>query len=91
MGLALSRRGRGPSFVSRLRARYIARVGIVNRRNAVLGWSVWQIGKRVGKRKARSAAPSVEGGKPNKSAVALLLAGVAGALTFWRRRSSDTE
>ena len=66
-------------------------MGIVNRRNAALGWAVWQVGKRVGKKKARGAAPSVEGGKPNKSAIALLLAGLAGALAFWRRSSSDTE
>jgi hypothetical protein len=64
-------------------------VGIVNRRNAVLGWTVWKVGKRVGKKKARQAAPSVEGGRPNKSAIAIALAAVAGALAFWRR-SADT-
>ena len=57
-----------------------------NRRNAFLGWSVWQLGKRIGKRKAKGAAPAVEGGKPNKSALALAVAGLAGTLTFWRRR-----
>jgi hypothetical protein len=57
-------------------------VGIINRRNAVLGWGVWKIGKRV----ARGAAPSVEGGRPNRSAIAVFLAGAAGALTFWRKR-----
>ena len=61
-------------------------MGIVNRRNAVLGWSVWTIGKRVAKRKAKSAAPSVEGGKPNKSLIAMGVAGAVGALTFWRRQ-----
>jgi hypothetical protein len=66
-------------------------VGIVNRRNAVLGWSVWTIGKRVAKRKAKSAAPSVEGGRPNKSFLAVAVAGAIGALTFWRsRRDSDS-
>jgi len=30
-------------------------MSIVNRRNAVLGWGVWQIGKRLGKRKIRNA------------------------------------
>jgi hypothetical protein len=57
-------------------------VGIVNRRNAVLGWGVWKIGKRV----VRGTAPSVAGGRPNRSFVAVLLAGTAGALTFWRKR-----
>jgi hypothetical protein len=66
-------------------------VGIVNRRNAVLGWGVWKIGKRVMRRKAKSAAPSVEGGRPNKSLLAVALAGLAGALTFWRKRSSGDE
>ena len=29
-------------------------MGIVNRRNAVVGWVVWNVGKRVAKRKAKS-------------------------------------
>ena len=61
-------------------------MGIVNRRNAVLGWGVWKLGKRVARRKAKSAAPSVEGGRPNKSLLAVGVAGLAGALTFWRKR-----
>jgi len=66
-------------------------VGIVNRRNAVLGWGTWKLGKRMVKRKAKSAAPSVEGGRPNRSSVAVLVAGAAGALTFWRKRRSGGE
>ena len=62
-------------------------MGIVNRRNAVLGWGVWKIGKRVAKRKAKGAAPSVEGGRPNKPLLGMVsLAGIAGALTFWRKK-----
>jgi hypothetical protein len=61
-------------------------VGIVNRRNAVLGWGVWKVGKRVMKRKAKGAAPTVEGGRPNKSLLAVSAAGLMGALTFWRKR-----
>jgi hypothetical protein len=62
-------------------------MGIVNRRNAVLGWGVWKVGKRVAKRKAKGAAPSVEGGRPNKPLLGMVsLAGIAGALTFWRKR-----
>jgi hypothetical protein len=62
-------------------------VGIVNRRNAVLGWGVWKIGKRVAKKKAKGAAPSVEGGRPNKPLLGMVsLAGIAGALTFWRKK-----
>jgi hypothetical protein len=65
-------------------------VGIVNRRNAVLGWGVWTIGKRVAKRKAKSAAPSVEGRRPNKSLLALAVAGTVGALTFWRKTRDES-
>jgi hypothetical protein len=61
-------------------------VGIVNRRNAALGWGVWKMGKRVMKRKAKGATPSVEGGRPNKSLLAVSVAGLVGALTFWRKR-----
>jgi hypothetical protein len=65
-------------------------VGILNRRNAVMGWAVWKLVKRVGKRKARSAAPAVEGGKPNKSLVAVVLAAAAGAAAFLRGRRGES-
>jgi hypothetical protein len=66
-------------------------VGVFNRRNAAVGWFAWAIGKRMLKKKAKSAAPSIDPAskKPNKSAVALLVAGTVGALTFWRKRSGD--
>jgi hypothetical protein len=70
-------------------------MSIVNRRNAVLGWAVWQVSKRIAKLKAKSAAPSVEGGRPNKPALAVGAAGLAGAAagvaTFWRRRRNGGE
>jgi hypothetical protein len=68
-------------------------VGIFNRRNAVVGWLTVSVAKRVLKRKAKDAAPSLdpETRKPNKSAVALLVAGAAGALTFWRKRSGGGD
>jgi MYXO-CTERM domain-containing protein len=65
-------------------------MAIVNRRNAVLGWSVWQVAKRVGKRKAKGAVPKVEDGRPNKSLIAVVGAAVAGALAFLRTRRGDT-
>jgi LPXTG-motif cell wall-anchored protein len=66
-------------------------MGIVNKRNAVLGWLTWNVGKRVAKKKARSAVPAVEGGKPNKPAIGLAagLAALGGALVFWRRKKGD--
>ena len=68
-------------------------MGIVNRRNAVLGWGVWKVGKRLAKRKARGAVPSVdpETKRPNKSAIATAIAVVGGALMFWRKKRSDGE
>ena len=66
-------------------------MGIINRRNAVLGWGVWKVAKRFGKKKARDAVPG--GGEHaglNKSAIASMLAAVGGALWFWRKKSDDT-
>jgi hypothetical protein len=64
-------------------------VGILNRRNAVLGWAVWKVGKRTAKRKAKGAAPGIEGGRPNRSLLAASgLAGALGALAFWRKKKS---
>lgn len=92
MGTARPERAARPaSTASPATSCYNASVGIVNRRNAVLGWGVWQIGKRVAKRKAKSAVPAVEDGRPNKSLWAVAIAGVVGALTFWRsHRESDS-
>lgn len=68
-------------------------MGIFNRRNAAVGWVTWMVGKRLIKKKARGALPSVdpETRRPNRSAIALGAAGVAGALTFWRRRSGGDD
>ena len=67
-------------------------MGVFNRRNAAVGWLTWAVGKRVLKRKARGAVPSIdtETKRPNKSAIALFAASVAGALTFWKKRSSGS-
>ncbi|HEV2591989.1 MAG TPA: hypothetical protein VGU02_08850 [Gaiellaceae bacterium] len=67
-------------------------MGVFNRRNAAVGWLAWAVGKRVIKKKAKDAVPSVdpETKRPNKSAVALAVAGLVGALTFWRNRSGDS-
>jgi len=65
-------------------------MSILNRRNAVVGWLAWLTAKRVLKRKAKAAVPgTVEGSKrPNKSAIATIVAAL-GVLWFWRRKSSD--
>jgi len=68
-------------------------MGIVNRRNAVLGWVTWLTAKRVMKKKARDAIPgTVEGTKrPNKGAIVSVLAAIGGALWFWRRTAGDDD
>jgi hypothetical protein len=68
-------------------------MGVFNRRNAAVGWVAWSVGKRVLKRKAKGAVPAIdpESKKPNRSAIALAVAGAVGVATFWRRRSGDEE
>lgn len=47
-----------------------------NRRYAFLGWLAWAVGKRVVKRKARTAVPALdpETRRPNRPAVLVALA-----------------
>ena len=68
-------------------------MGLINRRNAVLGWAVWQVGKRAAQLKAKDAVPGRADNsmRPNKSAIATGLAALGGGLWFWRRRRGDTE
>lgn len=68
-------------------------MGIMNKRNAVLGWTVWQLGKRAAKKKAKSALPTVdrETKKPNKPAILAAFAAVGAGLMFWRKKSSDPD
>jgi hypothetical protein len=66
-------------------------VSVINRRNAVMGWAVWKVAKRAGKKKARDVTPSVEGGKPNKSLLAVAVAAVAGAFAVLRGRRSPSD
>jgi hypothetical protein len=68
-------------------------MSILNRRNAVLGWVALAVGKRMIKRKAKTVVPAVdaETRKPNKSAIALLVAGAVGVTTFLRSRSGGTD
>jgi hypothetical protein len=71
-------------------------VSIINRRNAILGWAVWQGSKRFAKLQAKGVTPSVQGSRRNKPLLAFSIAGVSvagivGALTFWRRHQSAAE
>ena len=68
-------------------------MSVFNRRNAALGWVAWAVGKRVLKKKAADAVPKVdtETKRPNKSAIALLIASAVGVATFWRKRAGDED
>ena len=66
-------------------------MGIVNRRNAVLGWAVWKLAKDFGRRKAKAAVPGPgDHGGLNKGAIASIVAAAGGALWFWRKKSGET-
>ena len=68
-------------------------MGVFNRRNAAVGWVTWMVGKRVLKKKAKDAVHAIdtETKKPNKSAIALLIASAVGVATFWKKRSGDGD
>jgi LPXTG-motif cell wall-anchored protein len=63
-------------------------MGIFNRRYAAIGWLVWNIGKRMGKRKARQAVPGIdrETKKPNRPAILSGLAALGGALWIFGKK-----
>jgi hypothetical protein len=66
-------------------------MGIMNRRNAVLGWGVWKAVKQYGKQQARAAVPGTGGHAGlNKGAIASMLAAGAGLLWFWRKKSDES-
>ena len=63
-------------------------MGIVNRRNAVVGWAVLKVGKRAAKKKAQGFTPSARAGGAAAGA-----AGALGGLLLFRRKkrgSADT-
>jgi len=62
-------------------------MGIVNKRNAVVGWVAVKVGKRVVKRKAADAVQSAKTG----GAAAGALAALGSALFFWRRAKRGGE
>ncbi|HVA31284.1 MAG TPA: LPXTG cell wall anchor domain-containing protein [Gaiellaceae bacterium] len=60
-------------------------MGIVNRRNAVIGWLVVKAGKRAAKRKAQGAVPDK---RAAGGVAAGALAAVGGVLLFWKKKKS---
>jgi hypothetical protein len=62
-------------------------MGIVNRRNAVVGWLVLKAGKRAAKKRAQDALPAAgRAGGVAAGAVATL----GGVLLFWRKKKSSS-
>jgi hypothetical protein len=57
-------------------------MGIVNKRNAIVGWLVLKLGKRAAKKKAQGAVPGPRSG----GLVAGAVAAVGGVLLFWRKK-----
>lgn len=68
-------------------------MGVFNRRNAAVGWLTWAVGKRVLKKKAKGAVPTIdaETKKPNRSAIALMIASAVGVATFWKKKRSGGD
>jgi hypothetical protein len=62
-------------------------MGIVNKRNAVVGWAVLKLGKRAARKKAQEAVPGPRTG----GAVAGALAAIGGALLFFRKKRGSTS
>jgi hypothetical protein len=62
-------------------------MAIVNKRNAVVGWVVLKLGKRVVKKKAQEVVPRERIRKVATGA----LAAVGGVLFFWRRKRTDAS
>ena len=61
-------------------------MGIVNKRNAVVGWVVLKLGKRAARKKAQAAVPG-----PRTGGVAAgMLAALGGVLFFWRKKRGGT-
>lgn len=61
-------------------------MGIVNKRNAVVGWVVLKLGKRAARKKAQEAVPSARTG----GALAGALAAIGGALLFFKKKRGGT-
>jgi len=59
-------------------------MGIVNRRNAVVGWLVLKAGKRAARKKAQTVVP----GTARRGAAAGALAALGGLLVFRRKKRS---
>jgi hypothetical protein len=65
-------------------------MAVLNKRNAILGWAVWQTATRVAKHKAKGAISNGHNSHPRRKRIAAgaALAAAGGALLFWRQKGS---
>jgi hypothetical protein len=71
-------------------------MGVVNRRNAILGWAVWKIATNVAKSKAKRAVPSSSNGDRSRvvkraATVAVGFAAATGAAVYLRKALSGDD
>ena len=58
--------------------------GLFSRRNAVVGWLALTVGRRALQLRGKDTAKKRR--RPGKKSLAVLLAGAAGAVMFWKTR-----
>ena len=68
-------------------------MGMFNKRNAMLGWLAWKVGKGVAKKKAKGAVPgkSQTSGKGKPAMLAGIAAALGGAAWLRRKRKDGGE
>ncbi|HEX9417062.1 MAG TPA: hypothetical protein VF895_10195 [Gaiellaceae bacterium] len=68
-------------------------MGIVNKRNAVLGWAAWKVGKGMFRKKAKGVLPgkSQHSSKRKPAMFAGLIAAVGGAAWLKRKRKGGEQ
>ena len=66
-------------------------MGLINKRNALLGWTVWQVAKRSAAGKAKMAGRQRGSAKPGKRTIATGVATLGGLLWFLGRRRGGSD
>ena len=66
-------------------------MGIVNRRNAMIGWAVLKLGKSKAKKKAKDVVPGAPETGRSRAALAAGVAAFFGVLAFWRKRKGSDD
>jgi hypothetical protein len=66
---------------------------IFTKRNALLGWTAWKVGKGIAKKKAKSAVPGTSKSRGKKKPAAILagLGAALGGLAFLKRKRKSGD